>query len=146
MNLPGKLPVILTAILFMTPLMMSIALAGTSENQENSFVDLDGDGFNDNAIDNNADGIPDDPNEQIDTVPSDDSSESTGFVNFDAGFSNSQVTPHTNSEKFARLSFTTRALGTNRGGFGAGDDFGPGNGIGIGAISAGGCSGGVCRP
>ncbi|MBN2226214.1 MAG: hypothetical protein JW763_02500 [candidate division Zixibacteria bacterium] len=145
MTVSKILPAMFFAIAIVLPGMTSNIVAETAKEQDTTYVDLDGDGCNDNATDRNADGIPDATDRET-AENSSAVSEATGFVNFDAGFSNPTVAPRNTSEKFARLSFTTRALCTNRGGFGAGDNFGPGNGIGIGALSAGGCSGGVCRP
>ncbi|UCD17926.1 MAG: hypothetical protein JSV44_03200, partial [Candidatus Zixiibacteriota bacterium] len=65
--------------------------------------------------------------------------------NFNDGFS-SALDIQPNSSHFGRLSYPAQCLGQTRGGFGSGDDFGPGNGIGLGALTPGGCAGGVCRP
>jgi hypothetical protein len=48
------------------------------------------------------------------------------------------------SQAFARLKVYTICLSQNRGGFGSSDSFGPGEGIGCGAVLGGVCEGGVC--
>jgi len=106
---------------------------------------MDGDGFNDNAPDEDGDAIPDaaDP----DYVPADSNDEGmTGLINLGKALVEIGLAPDlgTNIQTFGRLDFCTRAISQNRCGFDAGDDFGS-EGIGIGGNSGGGCVGGVCR-
>ncbi len=106
-----------------------------------SFVDLDGDGFNDNDPDVDGNGIPDQFERGY--VPPVDEKESAGI------FANLQAPPptvegpmlfETNKDAFGRRSFLTRNMCDNRCAFDA--DFGSGLGI---AVAAGGaCAGGVC--
>jgi hypothetical protein len=123
----------------------SVLHAEDGVESEEVFVDLDGDGFDDN--------IPDEDNNSIPDTAEDDKNlnENEGLL----ASSDSQFKPIeglggfdlnsllSNSEIFGKLKFLTRAQSCYRGGFEAGSDFGPGNGIGLGAAS--GCAGGVCR-
>jgi hypothetical protein len=109
------------------------------------WVDMDGDGFNDNAPDEDGDAIPDaaDP----DFIPAPTVEESnTGMINFGETIQEVGLAEDfsTNLEKFGQRDFLTRAMAQNRCGFDAGDEFGN-EGIGIGGSSGGGCVGGVCR-
>lgn len=106
-----------------------------------NFVDLDGDGFNDNQLDANGDGIPDEFEPGY--VPAIDEGKAAGI------FAEMEVAPvtversallETNEDVFGRLSFLTRNMCDNRCAFDA--EFGSGLGI---AVAAGGaCAGGVC--
>ncbi len=53
-------------------------------------------------------------------------------------------THQSNSVRFNSRFSLLKCLAASRGGFGSGDDFGPGNGIGIGNVSGGHCVGGIC--
>ncbi len=117
-----------------------------SPPQNARFIDLDGDGLNDNVRDLDHDGIPDfgkgtalEP--PVMTLrgaadffkaiePSDTDSDMGLFLS--------------NSERFEQLKFCTRALSQCRSGFGSTEEFGPGVGIGQ-STSSGGCAGGICR-
>ncbi|MBD3219062.1 MAG: hypothetical protein GF310_12375 [candidate division Zixibacteria bacterium] len=122
-----------------------VLLADDGIESKEVFVDLDGDGFNDNIPDEDNNSIPDtaeddknlDENEGL--LASSDSQfkpiEGLGGFNLNSLLSNSEI--------FGKLKFLTRAQSCCRGGFEAGSDFGPGNGIGLGAVS--GCAGGVCH-
>ncbi len=107
------------------------------------FVDLDGDGLNDNLPDLNHDGIPD-----FDKV----AQPAESFVSQSAigDFLNSMesAVPQLdlvldNSEGFRSLMFQARGLSQCRGGFSDNEGFGPGCGIGQGAMKSG-CVGGAC--
>ncbi len=123
----------------------SVLHAEDNVESEEVFVDLDGDGFNDNIPDEDNNSIPDTAeddknlNENEGLLASSDSQfkpiESLGGFDLNSLLSNSEI--------FGKLEFLTRAQSCCRGGFEAGSDFGPGNGIGLGAVS--GCAGGVCH-
>lgn len=107
------------------------------------FVDLDGDGFNDNIADNDENGIPD----RYESKPVEALAEMSGLLGnvFNAEVNLDEL--YTKSEKFNMRKFKTRALEQRCQGLGDRDDFGPGNGIGLGAVAGGGgCAGGVCGP
>ena len=122
-------------------------LAGSEDVAKSQFVDLDGDGFDDNAADNDGDGIPDDVGAQAE-----DNTVDTGLSEFDDVFSSDLLEVEapevfiSNSEYFCRLRMVNTALSHNRVCFSSGDDFGPGSGIGSGAVLGGVCAGGVCVP
>jgi hypothetical protein len=124
----------------------AIASAEDNKADETGFVDLDGDGFDDYAPDENGDGIPDEMKSDK-TGETDQETENSGQISAfapmqDLGEYNiDEYLP--NSERFGRLEFTTRAQSLFRGGFDIDKNFGPGNGIGSGALS--GCAGGVCH-
>ena len=106
--------------------------------EEIIFIDLDGDGLDDNIGDKNSDGIPDFPDVEI---PQFNDTEITGGTGI---FSSmpitevdiSDITPY--SEIFGQHSFCVRNLCTSRGGFSSSDGFGPDNGL------SGGSFGSVC--
>lgn len=110
---------------------------------ETPFVDLDGDGFDDNFADNNNNGIPD----RYESKPAEKLAEMGSLL---GNVFNTEVNLddlRTTSEKFDMREFRTRSLVQRCNGLGADNDFGPGNDIGLGAVSgAGGCAGGVCGP
>lgn len=111
-----------------------------------AFVDLDGDGLNDSAADKDNDGIPD----PFDTDVEAPAQADLGMDDmFDLGELNDQFQTEieplvTNSQAFARARVSMICLAQSRGGFGSGDSFGPGEGIGCGAVLGGVCEGGVC--
>jgi len=118
-------------------------LAADGPEKTTKFVDMDGDGFDDNAVDDDNNSIPDqaEPEDDEEFTQNTSSSSIAAFqVPGEVDFSQFL----TNSEKFGERMFSTRAQSCFRGGFDAGDNFGLGNGIGSGAIS-GGCPGGVCH-
>jgi hypothetical protein len=108
------------------------------------FIDLDGDGLDDNIADGNKDGIPD----FHQNAPSEEPLTLRGAVpDMFKGLQTSA--PSTNLylsklERFNSLKFCSRALSQCRSGLGSGDNFGPGVGIGQ-STSGGGCAGGICR-
>jgi len=116
----------------------------TGPPQNRRFVDFDGDGLNDNVRDLDHDGIPDFRREMTPEPPLITLRGATNIFK-EIEPSDSDVSLFlSNSERFGHLRFCTRALSRNRGGFAAGEDFGPGSGIGQ-STSRGGCAGGVCR-
>jgi hypothetical protein len=117
--------------------------SATDTLPKTKYVDLDGDGFNDNIADNDENGIPDRyESESVEALAEMGSILGNVF--------NSEVNLddlYTKSEKFNMRKFKTRALEQRCQGLGTKDDFGPGNGIGLGAVAGGGgCAGGVCGP
>ena len=120
--------------------------AGEEEAQpvDSRFVDLDGDGLNDNIPDQNHDGIPDfkkkEPPQQRLTMRGG----ATGIFARMKAIEAPSTPSLSNSVRFRQLKFCTRSLSQCRGGFASGEEFGPGNGIGQGALS-GNCVGGICR-
>jgi hypothetical protein len=116
------------------------------ENASQGFVDLDGDGFDDNLADSDEDGIPDKAEGKESEEESDNGSEglvaSLNPINVSGDFKIDNLLP--NSERFGKRKFNCRDQSCFRGGFDAGQDFGPGNGISSAAV-AGGCTGGVCQ-
>ncbi len=108
------------------------------------FVDLDGDGLNDNIADQNDDGIPDFGKKVVSQRHFTVRGVTTDLFK---GLETHQAPTElylSKSDRFRSLKFCTRSLAQCRGGFTSGDEFGPGNGIGQGALS-GHCAGGVCR-
>lgn len=109
------------------------------------YIDLDGDGLDDNAPDDDSDGIANIAESNFVSIPDKAVPAETGLVSFEAEGIGLSVDSGPNSGKFSHLNRDCRQISNHRGGFGSGDQFGPGNGIGIGAVSSGGCVGGVCH-
>ena len=135
-------------------LSVSVLYAEQDTEKRPCFMDRDGDGIDDNARDLDDDGIPDqfgaqdEAEEEIDlgTMDSDMFSFEMGGE-LDGGLDGAQVDSEAsnipNSQKFAALQMSSRALSQHRSGLTSGEDFGPG----VGALSGGVvCEGGVCRP
>jgi hypothetical protein len=117
--------------------------AEDGDDSKPAFVDLDGDGFNDNASDADNNSIPDEAESNHDTEVEPENAflafkpiESIGDFDLSSLLDN--------SEKFGKLKALTSAISCCRGGLEPGESFGPGNGIGSGAV-AGGCPGGICH-
>lgn len=116
----------------------------TGPPQNRRFVDLDGDGLNDNVRDLDHDGIPDFRREMTPEPPLITLRGATNIFK-EIELSDSDVSLFlSNSERFGYLRFCTRALSQCRSGFGSSEEFGPGSGIGQ-STSSGGCAGGICR-
>jgi hypothetical protein len=117
------------------------------EAEKATFVDLDGDGFDDNLADSDENGIPDQA--EPDESESGNANSAEGMI---ATLNPINVSSEdlsldqilTNSEKFGKREFNCRDHSCFRGGFDAGQDFGPGNGISSAAVSSG-CAGGICH-
>lgn len=133
------------AMTVITLIMCSLSLAGepadlisSSPLQELiSFIDLDGDGINDNLTDSNNDGIPDQPEPIAPT---------SGIFSGNKAFAApATALAPSNSDSFNQRLSRVTCLSMNRGGFGAGENFGPADGLGIGAGTGGGCVGGICH-
>ncbi len=105
------------------------------------FIDRDGDGFDDNAADDDADGMPDE------LEPHGFFSTAIGQLQVSPMFSNPApaaeiISTEKNSETFGRREFHTRAVCVFRSDLNAGFDTGLGLGGGVGGGGA--CAGGVC--
>jgi len=120
---------------------LGVPAAGEDTSSKPAFVDLDGDGFNDQAPDLNNDGIPD----QIVSKAQNETPKLSGLLGniLDEFFDGSSLL--SKRERFDKLKFAARGISLHRGGFNCDEGFGPGNGIGLGAMSNS-CPGGVCRP
>ena len=124
------------------------ARVGAAENSPDTttsvrFVDLDGDGLNDNLPDLNHDGIPDfgkadQPEESFVSH----SAISDFLISMDSAVPQLDLVLD-NLDGFRSLMFQARGLSQCRGGFGDDENFGPGYGIGQGAMKSG-CVGGAC--
>jgi len=103
------------------------------------FIDCDGDGFDDNAPDDDTDGIPDEfEHHGYISAPAGQLQVSQMFAGHDAHVST--PTHLRCSEGFGRRRFATRAVCENRLDFDTG--FGSGLGLGGGLGAGGGCAGG----
>jgi len=136
--------ILLLIALFLLP---AVSVADKEKPKKAAFVDLDGDGFNDNLADNNSDGIPD----RYERGKSDASMPAIGSALGDVFNSDASMAGledlSSNEDRFGQRKFRTRSLSQRCHGFGAEQDFGPGNGIGCGSLGGhGGCAGGACAP
>lgn len=102
------------------------------------FVDMDGDGFDDNEPDANSDGIPDCLAPDY-IPPVEDEALAGVFATMDVVSAPVMVLEQTNAERFGERKFPCRMLESNRCEF----DAGFGSGLGVSA-GGGGCAGGVC--
>ena len=122
--------------------------AAISEESKSLFVDLDGDGFDDNVSDANNDGIPEfsaaaTMSEAREENPSSETGALADFSFGSAAIDDGQSF----SAQFKGLQFTARSLSRNRCSLDTDAGFGPGNGTGVGSTSGGMvCVGGVCHP
>jgi hypothetical protein len=117
--------------------------ASDQTTPETVFVDLDGDGFNDLLVDSDANGIPD----KIESEMYDDKNTMTGEL---GDVFNTSVLPgykpgivYSASFAYNRRECKAKNLTCHRGGFNSNDSFGPGTGIGQGALTSG-CVGPGC--
>ncbi len=139
------LGIFLLSMVFLFP--PAVSAANTEEPKKAAYVDLDGDGFNDNLADNNSNGIPD----RYERGKSDAVLPKMGSVLGDVFNSEKSLAGledlRSNEDRFGQRKFRTQALSQRCHGFGAEQDFGPGNGIGCGSLGGhGGCAGGACAP
>ena len=128
-------PLIVFLVFISIPCLGKTATSGTD-----SFIDLDGDGFNDNETDGNGNNIPDrfEPQKE-----SDQPAVRSLLGNV---FNSEKVSTNlddllSNSDKFGSRMFGARALPQRCHGFSLGDEFGTASGIGG---ASGGCVGGAC--
>jgi hypothetical protein len=141
---------LIAVLIVLTALYGVSVLAGDAADDQaapptnSRFVDLDGDGLNDNILDQNHDGIPDFGKKEASQRHFTVRGVTTDIFK---GLETNEAPTKlylSNSDRFRSLKFCTRSLAQCRGGFTSGDEFGPGNGIGQGALS-GNCAGGVCH-
>ncbi len=140
-NIRKSFPMILVVIgLFLMP---GVTPAYQNNQDKPAFIDLDGDGFNDLAADSDDNGIPD----EIESHPADQpkpmESQLGEVFNTEAMADMEIDLLLSFSDGFDRRSFRTRDLISHRGGFNSGESFGPGSGIGLGALVTG-CVGPGC--
>ncbi len=112
-----------------------------SEHKE-CFVDLDGDGFNDNTNDFENNRFATDETTKENEAGSMAEGDCEKYVSFDSGADTDVSVYLTNSEKFGLLKFTTRGLDGCRGESESG--FGGNMGAMGGSGQSGGCAGGAC--
>lgn len=131
------IPVLLLLLLVAAPLF-------GDESVSAPFVDRDGDGFNDMYADDNDNGIPDTYESSKKEKPAEPASALGDVFNIGefAAFSAEEVLSAYGV--FCKRQFRTRDLDRHRGGFNAGESFGPGNGIGMGLLTSG-CVGPGCQ-
>jgi len=134
----------------MLPILVSLCLAGifvltaprsAFPSDPGIFIDCDGDGFDDNAPDDDADGIPDEfERHKFISAPTAQLQVSQMFAGNDADAGMPDRPGR--GESFGRRSFVTRSVCENRADFD--DGFGYELGLGGGLAAGGGCAGGVC--
>jgi hypothetical protein len=135
-------------LLWGVPLLAGDQAPKKSDEQKKCFVDFDGDGFDDNALDDDLDGIPNDvdPDYVKPKVETQAESQLDDFFALDDMAPVSTLDLLSNAQKFCRLRMSVRALAQSRGAFEESNEFGVGEGIGAGAVMGGVCQGGVCVP
>ncbi len=141
----GHRPIIFSLVVFLLLFIPGFLTADEAKGASAPFIDLDGDGLDDGAPDDDGDGIFNIAEGRSKPVPGETSPALTGLASFETSAADFSADFTPNSGKFSQLNRSCRIISTHRGGFGSGDQFGPGNGIGIGAVSSGGCAGGVCH-
>ena len=130
---------IVTVILFVPVVLSAEKLPETTSTSTSCFVDLDGDGIDDNVKDLDGNGIPDfDIPEEASSIPSGGSGIFASMTMNTGTIEVARV-----AENFGGREFGSRWLCVNRGGITSGDGFGPGAGIGSGSLGKV-CIGGVC--
>lgn len=112
----------------------------TAASGADSFIDLDGDGFNDNETDSNGNNIPDR------FEPKKESNQPAVRSLLGNVFNSEKVSVNmndllSNSDRFGSRMFGARSLPQRCHGFSSGDEFGGASGIGG---ASGGCVGGAC--
>ncbi len=112
---------------------------------QDKYIDLDGDGFDDNIDDQDGDGIPDKTSKQATPDILSKSAATEMFASVQLLGTRLPVFLH-NSGTFNHLRRQLTDLAQYRGGFSLGAEFGPGSDIGSGAVLGGACAGGACIP
>ncbi|TFH65288.1 MAG: hypothetical protein E4G91_03025 [Candidatus Zixiibacteriota bacterium] len=117
----------------------------TEKAEKVAFIDLDGDGFDDNATPEDQNSTINKPKTDAAGKLSDTTSASTGFFDFGSTLTPKSQLFLNNSSAFASAKQRVVSGLQHRGGFGSGSDFGAGNDVGSGAVIGGVCVGGVCH-
>ncbi len=117
----------------------------TEKAEKPTFVDLDGDGFDDSATPGEQNPTIDKPKSDATGKLADTTTAITGFFDFGSTLTPKNPLFLNNSSAFASAKQRMVCGLQNRGGFGSGSDFGAGNDIGSGAVIGGVCVGGVCH-
>lgn len=108
-----------------------------------SFVDLDGDGFNDLDADDNSNGIPDKFEKKKVAAPVQVASVLGDMFNQPELVPNVANISTSREEQFGIVSFKARDISLHRIGFNCATGFGSGSGINVGSAVSG-CEGGAC--
>lgn len=119
-------------------------LASEKASDKPCFVDLDGDGFDDNTVSQSNTGLA--KMAVADTAKAEPKSNLNGFFALSADLKPKIDLYLHKSDAFTRLKSTTTPLAKHRGGFGGNGGFGPDNTVGSGSVGGGACAGGCCRP
>jgi hypothetical protein len=110
-----------------------------------AFVDLDGDGFDDNATPEEQNSTIDKPKSEAAGNITDTTTANTGFFDFGSVLTPKKPLFLNNSSAFASAKQRVVSGLQHRGGFGSASDFGAGGDISSGAVIGGVCVGGVCH-
>ncbi len=132
----------LFVLLILSPTNKNSILAEETSKQEYYFVDLDGDGFNDNTYDFENNRFLEKDNLSQKEIESKTKKNSKGFVSFDFGLNSDVSLSLSKSERFKLVKFSARTLDNCRGE--SDSDFSGDFGGISGSGQAGGCVGGVC--
>ncbi len=139
-------------LLWGVPLFAGDQAPKKADEQKKCFVDFDGDGFDDNALDDDLDGVPNEVDPDYVKPDAEAQLERQAESQEDDFFALDDMDPVptidllSNAQKFCRLRMSVRALAQSRGAFDESNEFGVGEGIGAGAVMGGVCQGGVCVP
>ena len=120
----------------------SHSIAENDSAKKAVFIDLDGDGFNDNTTDFDNDRFSSALNQGGKEMGSESESKFTGFVSFEAGFNSEFSLSMSKRDKFELKKSFAKALGVCRGESGA--NFGGSVEGASGSGQTNGCVGGVC--
>ncbi|MBU0984613.1 MAG: hypothetical protein KKA42_12120 [candidate division Zixibacteria bacterium] len=125
-------------------LLVPVAFADSPKTEPYIFVDLDGDGIDDNMLDTDDDGIPDALRDDKNETPAAAPVMKAATVNPFAGLQQADpvVFPKPNSERFVLRRLWARSLSQYRCDFDS--EFSSGTGASSSGASGGGCAGGVC--
>jgi len=142
------LTMIMSLVFTISLLCLTVVNAEETVDKPCRFVDIDGDGIDDNARDLDEDGIPDiishEESQENDT-PAVELASNMGDFSMSLGSTSEIESSKSRASAFSSRKFSARGLSSDRGGIDSGDGFGPGSGIGIGAVKTPVCVGGVCR-
>jgi hypothetical protein len=147
----NKLSVMIGALVlfvgFMLPNDNSFGADNSTEQTEKvAFVDLDGDGFDDNATPEDQNSTTEKPKaDASNNLSSDSTAAAAGFFEFSSALTQKNRLFLHNSSAFASAKQRVVSGLQHRGGFGSNSDFGSGSDIGSGAVIGGVCVGGVCH-